>query len=457
MPIRAWWTAPQFIVGILCCAYLNAFNGVFQFDDYNVIVNNTVVHSCTGWFNDLGHGIRPILKFTYLLNWLSGWGVFGFHLINIGLHATNSILVYNLTCKFTEYHLSVKFSNQLNIPALLTALLFALHPVQTEAVTYISGRSNSLMTFFYLSSLLTYINGARNKSHFTLYVLSPCLFLFAVATKEVAVTLPAALLLWEIFCSSDNWKKAIGKQTIHWLLLLILTAILIIQPNYRSLLLFGFEERGLYQNLLSQINGLIYLISRLFWIHRLNIDPDLPVIYKWSFLAVIQLCLLIGLLIFGLQNLTRKPWIGFGILWFFLHLLPTNSIIPRLDIVNERQLYLASIGIFLSVSIDIYCLSFSLTVYRTYIYAGIVFILIILGSYTVIRNADYRSQIALWEDTAKKSPQKARVFNNLGVAYELAGYSDKAFVAYSRALQLDSTYSTANDNFQNLKSKESTR
>ena len=232
MNISAWWVAPLFIISTVCAVYLNAFNGVFQFDDYNVIVDNTVVHSFSAWFNDLGHGIRPILKLSYLLNWLSGWGVFGFHIFNISLHAANSILVYYLACQFAKYPLAIKSPNQLNTAALLSALLFALHPVQTEAVTYICGRSTSLMAFFYLCSLLTYIKGSLNNNKFTLYLVSPLLFIFAMATKEVAITLPVALLLWDFFCGVANWRKIISKQIIHWLLLLIIAAILISHSGY---------------------------------------------------------------------------------------------------------------------------------------------------------------------------------------------------------------------------------
>lgn len=450
MNIKSSWRVPLSIMVAVFLAYLNAFKGVFQFDDYNVIVDNPVVHSVAGWVNDLGHGIRPVLKLSYMLNWISGWGIFGFHLVNIGLHGANAILVYCLTCKFTDRFIAVENSKSLNVAALLAALLFALHPVQTEAVTYICGRSTSLMTFFYLSSLLVYIAAINRKNAFGYYLFSVFLFLCAVATKEVAITLPAALLLWEGLCGQDNWQKRLKRQAGHWLILLLLAAALLMHSKYLSLLLYGFEERSLYANLLSQINAVMYLISSLFSLNLLNIDPDLPVITQWSFLGIFQLTLLLGLLLIAFQNTTRKPWIGFGILWFFLHLLPTNSFIPRLDVVNERQLYLAGVGIFLSVSFEVHYLSTLLTVHRKYLYSGIGIVLLLLGFYTVMRNHDYRSQIALWEDTAGKSPHKARVLNNLGVAYELEGDTNKAVWAYTRSLQLDAGYTLARDNLQNL-------
>ncbi len=107
------------------------------------------------------------------------------------------------------------------------------------------------------------------------------------------------------------------------------------------------------ENILSQINGISYLITRLFMIHRLNIDPDLPVFSQWTLLVTIEAILLAVLIIIGMLSLKRRPWFSFGILWFFLHLIPGNSIIPRLDIANERQLYLPIWGIFLIIGVGI--------------------------------------------------------------------------------------------------------
>lgn len=134
------------IIAVVSIAYWNALNGPFLFDDYGVIVDYVPVHSFSGWVNDLSHGIRTLLKLTYLLNWISGIGAKGFHIFNICIHAGNSVLVYVLTFELTEKWLSNHGERARNTPALLTALLFALHPVQTEAVSYISGRSSSLMT-----------------------------------------------------------------------------------------------------------------------------------------------------------------------------------------------------------------------------------------------------------------------------------------------------------------------
>ena len=128
---------------------------------------------------------------------------------------------------------------------LLPALLFAVHPVQTEAVTYISGRSVSLMAFFYLGSLLAYLRGRERGSRFLLYLASPILFLLAAASKEVAVTLPFALILCEaVRRERDGWKEALRAQAIHWALLLFLAVLFLSHTGYGRLLEACFDIRA---------------------------------------------------------------------------------------------------------------------------------------------------------------------------------------------------------------------
>ncbi|MGZ8463901.1 MAG: hypothetical protein ACXW4I_11480, partial [Candidatus Deferrimicrobiaceae bacterium] len=194
------------LAGAVVAVYLNSFRGVFQFDDYNVIVDHVGVHSWDAFLAGLPRGIRPLLKFTYTLNWTSGLGLFGFHFVNVTLHAANAVMLFFLASRIGGPSVS-------GFAVLLPALLFAAHPVQTEAVTCISGRSVSLMAFFYLGSLLVYLRGRARGSRLLLHVASPILFLLAVASKEVALTLPFALVLCEVVRPErDGWKEAFRAQ-----------------------------------------------------------------------------------------------------------------------------------------------------------------------------------------------------------------------------------------------------
>ena len=160
--------------------YFNALWTDFQFDDYKVIVDNPRVHTWQAWLEGLGLGIRPILKFTYTLNWTSGLGVAGFHLTNMVIHLCNVLLVFALTRRFVSFY--PQLEHPFGVP-FLTALLFALHPIHTEAITYICGRSSALMTLFYLAGVLAYASGRTHNNKTFLFILTPLCFVAALSVK----------------------------------------------------------------------------------------------------------------------------------------------------------------------------------------------------------------------------------------------------------------------------------
>jgi hypothetical protein len=319
--------------------------------------------------------------------------------------------------------------------ALIAALLFALHPAATEAVTYISGRSSSLMAAFYLGALLAYLRGVH-------WFFSTTLFLFAVATRETAVTLPAALLLCEL-CRAERpaWREIVRLQWPHWTLVLAGGLFVLLNQRYFDLLAFGYGERGLADNLLTQVGGISYLILRLVSLHDYNIDPALPTLTDWTPVLVFQAVLLGTLLLIGLANLRARPWIAFGFLWFFLQLAPTNSIVPRLDVANDRQLYLASWGLFLALCIQL----------RHLPNAAFAAVVILFAATSIARQLDYRSEIVLWESSVALAPWNARGHNNLGYAYQLAGRTKEARREYETALFLDPAHGKARLNLLFLK------
>jgi hypothetical protein len=421
-------------------AYLPSFAGVFQFDDYNVIVNYPTVHSWQTLLEGAGGGVRPLLKASYTLNWTLGPGIFGFHLVNIGAHALNAVLLYWVGRELCGRWSGEEPGKRLSGAALTAALLFALHPAQTEAVTYVSGRSSSLMAGFYLGALLVYLRGGH-------WTGSALLFILAAATRETAATLPAALLLCEL-CSRNRpgWKVILRRQAAHWLLLLAGALVIVLNARYLELVSFGFARRSMADNLLTQIGGVSYLISRLVFLHGYNIDPALPVLNEWDAALAAEAALLAGLLALGLVNLRARPWIAFGVLWFFLQLAPTNSIVPRLDVANDRQLYLAGWGLFLGLSVQVALLRPPRRIAATL--AGA--LLVVFAASSVLRQLDYASEIALWESSVRLAPWNARAHNNLGYAYQLAGRLDAARREYETALYLEPGHDKARFNLMFL-------
>jgi hypothetical protein len=436
------------LVTVVAIAYLNTLKGPFLFDDFGVIVDYAPVHSISGWLGDISQGIRPLLKLTYMINWISGLGAKGFHAFNLFIHACNSILIYYLTSELMERWKLKDTESSWDNPALLTSLLFALHPVQTEAVSYICGRSSSLMAFFFLGSVIAYLHGEKSGNRFQLYFLSPILFLLAVATKETALILPFILLLLGITKTVERWPAIVGRQAVHWAIFLGAIFAVFAHPRYARLLWISMDTRSLHDNLLSQINGVTYLLSRFVWIHRLNIDPDLPVLRNWSPMLLLQLSILAAMVVLAILARKGRPWIWLGVLWFFIALFPTNSVLPRFDVANERHLYLAGFGIYLIAGIEISRMGVPASIWGK---SCIVAIFLILAAFTINRNRAYISNVAMWEATARLSPGKSRVFNNLGLSYELDGKRDKALAMYEKAVRLDPANGIANSNLSRLK------
>jgi hypothetical protein len=361
-----------------------------------------------------------------VLNWTIG----GFSLLNIAFHAMNAALLFLIgEALFRDRR-----------AALIAALLFALHPAQTEAVTYISGRSSSLMAMFYLGAILAYLRGAH-------WAISSLLFICAVATRETAVTLPAALLLCEL-CRAERpgWREILRRQRVHWALLLAGGFFILLNQRYFDLIAYGFGERSLLDNLITQVGGVSYLVLRLVSLHGYNIDPALPTLTEWTPALGFQAFLLVALLTLGVANLRARPWIAFGVLWFFLQLAPTNSIVPRLDVANDRQLYLASWGLFVALSVQLSKTNISTR--KTVAIAGIVLTAFLAAS--LFRQLDYRSEIELWESSVELAPWNARGHNNLGYAYQLAGRAQEARREYETALLFDPRHAKARLNLHFL-------
>jgi protein O-mannosyl-transferase len=410
------------VAALAIIAYLPSLAGVFHFDDYNVIVHYPTVHSWEALLERAGGGVRPLLKASYTLNWTLGGG---FHLLNVALHAMNAGLLFLIAERL--------FGDRR--AAFVAALLFAFHPAATEAVTYVSGRSSSLMALFYLGALLAYLRGMH-------WSVSSLLFVLAVATRETAVTLPVALLLCEVCRNQQvSVKTILQRQWPHWTLLLAGGVFLLFNQRYFDLVAYGFGERSLVDNLLTQVGGISYLILRLVSLQGYNIDPALPTLTEWTPQLVFQGLSLFALLVIGIANLRTRPWIAFGVLWFFLQLAPTNSIVPRLDVANDRQLYLASWGLFVALCIQL----------RNLPSFAIAPLVVLFAGASILRQLDYRSEIVLWESSVALAPWNARGHNNLGYAYQVAGRTEDARREYRTALLFDPAHAKARLNLHFLK------
>jgi tetratricopeptide (TPR) repeat protein len=236
----------------------------------------------------------------------------------------------------------------------------------------------------------------------------------------------------------------VQRQWPWWLLVALAVAALLAHPGYRSLVGNSLQVREPASAMLTQLHAVAWLLGQWAWPVALNIDPDLPQISApidvWPEL--------LGLLLAGVlawQCRRQRPWISLGIVWAALHLLLFNAVFPRDDIANERLLYWGDWALIFAVATELQ-LRVPLRALRV---AGVT-LACVLALATAQRNHVYRSEVALWEDTARKSPHKARVLNNLGHAYGENGQPADAERAYRAALRIDPDYTKAINNLERL-------
>ncbi|RZU38304.1 hypothetical protein EV700_2234 [Fluviicoccus keumensis] len=393
--------------------WLPALSGPFQFDDYNVIVDQPAVHSLDAWRRSLP-GIRPLLKLSYSLNWVMSPAAFGFHLANLLIHALNGLLLYAWLGR------TGRFAPPLS---LIITLLWFLHPAQTEAVTYIAGRSVSLSATALLAGLVLLTGHHPHRA-----ALAAVCTLAGLAVRETAWIFPAtfALTLW----LQGHERRDIARLLTPTLIVVGLAAIVFVsEPHFRRLIDVSLATRTPGEQWLAQIEAWRYFVTGPLRLTP-NIDPDLPVpvtataAHLWWGAGWL---LSAGLAVWG--TLARRSWAAGGVLWFLLLLVPTNSLMPRLDVASDRHLYPALIGLAWSAAV-------LLQPWR----GGRVLLWLMLPLLAVallIRNEDYRSATALWARTAEQSPSKSRVWNNLGIACQREGRPDCARAAFTEAWRLD--------------------
>ncbi len=346
------------IAVLILIAYSNTFKADFHFDDNPSIVENTGIKQVT-WDNFVGmfSGTRPVINLSLMLNYqLSRLNVFGWHIFNIVFHIFNSFFVFLLILQTLKLPaLADRYGYRATRMALFGALLFALHPIQTESVTYIISRTELLASFFYLATFLLFIKGATTRK-FAYHVGAFFTALLAMGSKEWSVTLPATLLLYDIlFLSNGSIKTALTRWNAH-LLVAASWGLLIYTMSTTKMSGAGFGVVGT-----NNITSWNYLLSssKVLWTYLrlliLPINQNLDYSYSWSkslfefptLLAVIgHLCVVAAA--FWLYS--RKKWtlIPFGAAWFYITLSPTQSFVPILDIIFEHRVYLPSIGFFIA-------------------------------------------------------------------------------------------------------------
>lgn len=429
-------------------AYANSFHAEFHFDDYTYIVNKAALRDISDWraiYRALGHPSRFVAFYSFALNYhFHGYDVFGYHVVNWLIHVANGFLVYWLALLFLR---TPRLTGRLPAEreyacALLAALIFTAHPLQTESVTYVVQRFTSLATLFYLAAVGCYLFGRlqRGGGWRTMYVLFAVFTVLGMFTKQICFTIPVTVL-WLEWCCFD---KRIGVWIRErWLLLVVLLFLLLIVPSF-----FGFNAANIIGREVparshtgDQLSAVSYALTqtrviptylRLYiWPVGQTLDYDFPASAHWREGKVIAGFLFLILLAGGaLAARKSRPAVALGMGWFFITIAVTSSIIPIPHVIFEHRVYLPSVGLaFLSGWILCRTLS-----RRSRLLATGTVIVAILTVLTYQRNAVWRTEATLWADIVRKAPAKLRAYNNLGMAALKEGRARESITYFEEAI-----------------------
>ncbi len=448
---------------ILCLSALGILTGFgtlhspFLYDDEHAIVDNPYIRDLGDFQNTVGiENIfnRSVLLLTFALNrHLGGLHVFGYHLINIWLHIGVGLVFYFVTTKLIALG-SAQPNPRLAPLPLFAAGIHLLHPMTVESVTYISSRSSLLATFFFVLGLYCFLlafptdGGNRPRSFAALTGALIC-FVLGTGTKEIIVTLPvlAFAFLWLRTPPGNRKQLLFAGIAIASPLLIYLTYrywhlgdLLTLRADPDSAAI----DRAGYA--LTQIRVLIfYYLVKLFLPFNLNFEPDVRLIETFlDPLWIAGLCVLTGLTVWAVKQ--RSNLVRFALLWGLVTVLPTSSLIPLKQIATEHRTYLPGLGIHLMLALVVLQ---TVSSKRSLRLCGFAFFAC-MAALNLNRSLDFRTETALWQDTAAKSPGKALVHNNLGTAYLTEGNDAAARAAFLRALEINPSHSDAHINLGHL-------
>lgn len=446
------------IASLSILIYSNTIENGFVQDDHYTVVNNTFVkdiRNITQLFNKdycmltRETSYRPIATATYISDYyLFGLDPRGYHLTNILLHTCNGILLYIFLLLLTQF---TKQTAELHYFPVISALLFTSNPILTEAVNAVSFREDLLVYLFYIGALISYLmirtwdTEYRYQTKY-LYIISCLFFIFALFSKEMAVTFPLVIICLEWVCNKQASARSKSFSLYNSGYIFITLVYVYIQ--------FHYFHNPLKENAPWNLNTrFLTLPSMILGYLKLEVFPVslsadyifLPIKTYFSPSFFIPLACLTLLLTISIKLHISKKIHGlliFGILFFFVTLIPVYNIIPIFNPFAERYLYLPTTGIAVILAVAITKIQ---TRHSTVV---LIFLLLIIISAIGVRhrNEVWKNEYSLWSDTIKKEPYSFRAYNGIGEVYLMEGKLNEAIYAFQTALSINPNHAMAHFN-----------
>jgi tetratricopeptide (TPR) repeat protein len=467
-PRFAWLAlAGALIVAAGTAAWSNSFGGPFIFDDLGALRDNPTIRHFPAWENFApphpnSLSRRPIVNLAFAINRaISGPGVRGYHVGNLLVHLLAALTLFGVVRRTLLLpSLRERFGSAATGLATAVSLIWTIHPLLTDAVTYLTQRTELLMGLFLLLTLYCAIRGASGAHPRRWYTAAVAACALGMGSKEVMAVAPIIVLLYDRCFLSGSFHGALRCRLRLYLGLAatwaILLALLIAYPwGGGTGAGFGLPQAGPWEYARTQPGVILHYLRLSFWPRPLCLDYGWPI--ATSAAQIVPPALVIAALLAGsVWALRRTPvcqparlTAGFCGAWFFLILAPSSSFVPiATEIAAERRMYLPLAAVVAVCVVAAWRLG-SLSVrraaesVRTRKLLGSVLaipaILCVAGAFgrmTLERNADYRDAIFLWRDTVEKRPLNSRAQSNLGTCHLEAGRLDEAIAAFTRAIEL---------------------
>lgn len=464
------WVAVGLAAIVLIC-YANSLWDGFVFDDHIHALENPSLRSLAN-LPHLIFSYRPLRDISYAIDFaIWGESAAGFHLTNILIHAANCVLVFFLIKRLVR-----PLGMSLVAPA-LAALIFAIHPLQTDAVTYISGRRDVLFALFYLAAFHFYLSYRANRT-----VKYLALFLGAwalsIASKEMGASFPILMFTWS-FCelwgeTSGKWFRKFvtsikGAFTADRWLYISLAVVGAAYTFYQTYTMGGSERAGyrgfrywggsFYHNLLTVVHVHAWFLKQLVW-------PTPITQYSGAFpvattvmdkMVIVSIVVVSAVIALGFFLLNRAPLAAFAILSYFVMLLPVSQIIPHHELLADHYLYLPMMSFGLLVALGVERIAAFDERARIAVYATAAIALIVCAVLTIRQNAVWRDDFTLWQANYNAVPNSPRAAYSLGVEY-ISRNPRKADELFRRCIDLDPAYQNAyTDLVMMAKSREEAR
>lgn len=440
------WKVLALLAFLVSTVYLNSLGNDFVSDDIATIKDNSEIGKISYFWRPPYFILNLRSLVLFLIYKIFGLNPAFYRLQNILFHLGSSWIIFVL--------ISLFFKSP--IP-LITASIFAVHPILTEAVSWISGGSYVNAAFFVLLSFLTYIWSANNKRVW-FYLVSVFLFFLALLFSEKLIVFPLILLLYEFSFErlKSNWPKLLpfwaisGFWTLH-LFGLLGERVTALETTY-------YQEPGLENPLIQIPIAVTSYLKLLFWPKNLTLyHSEMSFSQVEYFLRLGVFVLFLAAIVYFATAKQRAKRVGFfkkdrrisfWLSFFLISLLPTLTPLRISWVVAERYVYLGALGIFVIAALMIQKIG-EVSKNQKISWVLLLIVLLALAARTIVRNADWKNQDALWLATAKTSPSSPQNHNNLGDLYARRGNLEKAAEEFKKAIELKPNYGDAYHNLAN--------